>query len=109
MSVKYAVVNATASGDNTVIAAVAGKKLRVVGYSTASAGTVTVKWKSGASVDLSGPMPMVAAGSGQGVLGSGTYMAEYGVLETDVGLALVLNLSAAVVVGGHLVYREVQV
>lgn len=109
MSVKYAVINSSSLGDNTVVAAVSGKKIRVVGYSTAAAGTVTVTWKSGASTSISGPMPMVAAGSGQGVVGSGTYMAEWGVMETGVGQALVLNLSAAVAVGGHLVYREVQV
>lgn len=109
MSVKYAVINSSTLGDNTVVAAVAGKKIRVVGYTTASAGTVTVTWKSGAATSISGPMPMVAAGDSIGIGSSGTYMAEYGVMETGVSQALVLNLSAAVAVGGHLVYREVQV
>lgn len=108
MSVKYAVINASASGDNTVIAAVPGKILRLLGYSASAAGAVTATWKSG-STAISGPMTLSTGSIEFGVFGGGTYMAEYGIMQTAIGQALILNLGGAVQVGGHLVYREVQV
>lgn len=108
MSVKYAVINLSASGDTTVIPAVAGKRLRVVGYTTAAAGAVSLTWKSN-STAISGVMPMIAGPGVSGSFGGGTYMMEFGIIQTAVGEPLVANLSAAVGVGGHLVYREVQV
>lgn len=97
---KRAVISAAASGDNTVVAAVPNKSIRVIDYSAISAGTVTTKWRSG-STDISGPMPLVANSQAR------TDNTATGVLETVPGQALVLNLSAAIAVGGHLTYVEV--
>ena len=108
MSIKFAVINATASGVNTVVAAVSGKKLRVLGYSASATAAVTSTWKS-ASTAISGPMALGVAGNVSVGLGAASFMSEFGVFETAVGEALVLNLSLATTVGGHLVYREVQV
>ena len=59
--VKYAVVNAAASGTATVVAAVSGKRIRVLNYVAACTGNSTFKWQSfdGASTytDLSGEIP----------------------------------------------------
>lgn len=109
MSVKYAVINASASGNNTIISAVTGKKIRVLGYTHTASTAVIVTWKSGTTTAISGPMHFATDGSRQGISGAGTFMAEYGVMETAVGEALVISLSGVATVGGHLIYREVQV
>ena len=55
--VKYAVITATTtSGDNTIVAAVSGKRIRVLSYTLASSGNSTVTWKSDNSTALSGTM-----------------------------------------------------
>lgn len=108
MSMKFSIINATANGANTVVAAVSGKKLRVLGYSASATAAVTATWRSGATA-ISGPMAIGVAGNVSVGLGASTFMNEFGVFETAVDEALVLNLSLATTVGGHLVYREVQV
>jgi len=98
---KFAAISASASGDNTLVASVVGKKIRVVKYTIVSGGTVSAKFKSGAGADLSGPMPLVAnSGVGGGYCPVGHF-------ETASGAALVLNLSAGVSVAGHATYLEV--
>lgn len=98
---KFAVIAASSSGDNTLIAAVTGKKIRVVEYMLVAAGTVSVKFRSGATPDLTGAMPMVANSS---LVGG---YCPVGMFETVAGLPLTLNLSGAVAVTGHLTYIEV--
>ena len=100
----YAAISATASGDNTIVAAVGTRKIRVLNYTVASAGTVTAKWKSG-STDLSGAMPLVASSVVSAAGGSHNANGPEGVLETAGGEALILNLSGAVAVGGHIRYE----
>lgn len=97
---KRAVIATAASGDTTLVPAVPGKSLRVTDYTAVAAGTVSVKFKS-AATDISGAMPLVANAQLQSV------DAAAGVLQTAQGEALVLNLSAAIAVGGHLTYVEV--
>lgn len=99
--VKYAVINASASGDNTIVAAVASKVVRVISYVLIANGTVNVKWKQGAT-DISGLMPLVVN------VGAVCPEASRGWMETAVNAALILNLSAAVAVTGHLSYVEEQ-
>lgn len=102
IEVKYAAVAVASSGDNTIVAAVSGKKIRVISYMLNAAAAVDAKWKSGASTDKTGLLYMAAAGYGA----IGDYNPS-GWFETAVGQALVLNLSAAVAVGGHISYVEV--
>jgi hypothetical protein len=101
MAVKSAAINASSSGDNTVVAAAAGKRYRVIGYTFLCASAVSVKWKNGASADLTGAMPFAANG---GI--TTPEFKEYGHFATSVGNALVLNLSGAVSVQGHVTYHE---
>lgn len=108
MSVKYAVINASTLGSNTVVAGVTNKKIRVIGYTMSAAGAVAATWKANAT-NISGPITMATGVPVQGVYGGGTQMAEWGIMETSVGDPLVLSLGSAVQIGGHLVYREVQV
>lgn len=97
---KSAKIDAASSGDNTLVAAVASKKIKVLSLVFQAGGTVNVTFKSGAGTALSGPLPQVA-NSG---LSSG--FDPTGHLETAAGAALVMNLSAAVQVSGWLKYVE---
>lgn len=98
--IKFASVT-TGTGDNTLVAAAAQKKIRLLSANLASAGTVNSKFKSGASTDLTGLFLLVA--NGQINLAPCTW----GHLETAEGEALVLNNSAAIVVSGSITYLEI--
>lgn len=100
---KKAVVNVSASGDNVVVAAVAGKKIVVINILVVAAGTVTLTIKSGVgggATAKSGPLPL-AVNTGLGGVFDPT-----GHFETAPGEALNLSLSAAIAVGGWLTYIE---
>lgn len=98
---KFASIDVATAGDNTLVAAVTGKQLRVLSYALVAGGAVAVRWKSGAATNLSGAMSFAANG------GVAPAWSPVGLLQTVAGDALVLNLSAAVQVSGHLVYVEV--
>ncbi len=96
-------IEVSASGDNTIVAGVAGKHIHVLQVVIIAAAEVTVRWKSGAT-NLSGPMALAKNG-GYSAESSSEYPRPIeGVLVTGQGEALVLNLGAAVSVGGHLRY-----
>lgn len=97
---KFVGIAVSASGNNQVIAAVGGKKLRVLSYILVAAGTVSVKFRS-ASTDKTGAMPLVANS------GIASGFCQVGHFETAVGEALNLNLSDAIAIGGHVTYIEV--
>lgn len=101
---KFAAITAAANGDNTVVALVVSKKIRVLAYKLfAQGGAVDTKWWSNAAgTALTGLLKLAAAGS-QDV---GHYCPA-GHFETVAGQNLVLNLSAAVQTGGYVVYIEV--
>ena len=94
-------IDASASGDNTVVNAVSGRKIKVLNYTVVVPSTVTLRWKSGAGGILSGPMSFGANG---GVAAAYAAPGDGWLIETTGDQALVLNLSAGVAVGGHLVY-----
>jgi hypothetical protein len=103
LTVKYAAIAASSSGNNTIVAAVTSKKIRVLAYNLMGNGAVNAKWQSGAGgTDLTGLKYIAAAGGG--------ICAPYnkdGWFETASGALLNLNLSGAVAVGGELTYIEV--
>lgn len=98
---KFAAISASTSGDNTVVAAVTSKKIRVLNYTLMANGTVNAKWKTGTLTDLTGLLYLVAN------TGATPAFSPVGQFETAAGEALTLNLSAAIAVGGHLAYVEV--
>lgn len=98
---KFAIISASTSGDNTVVSAVSGKKIRVLHYSLVCAAAVTLTWKSGTATNISGGM---AFGANNGI---STPYSPQGLFETASGQALVLSLSTDASVGGHLTYIEV--
>ena len=100
---KYAPINASAFGSNTVVAAVLNKRIRVVHYVAIAAGSVTVTWQS-ASTALSGPMALAANGGMAPASGVSSPSGIFGQFQTEAGEALNLSLSGAISVGGHLTY-----
>lgn len=99
---KFAKISASSSGDNTLVAAVTSKKIRVLQYNLISNGGVNAKFQSGASgTDLTGLKYLVANS------GLCAPFSPVGWFETAAGSLLNLNLSGAIAVGGELTYVEV--
>ena len=96
---KFAKVDLAASGD--LVAAVTGKKIRVVGLCLVAAGSVTAKFQTGAATDLTGAISLVAGTPLQ------PGFDPTGHLETASGGKLNLVLGGAVQVSGWLKYLEV--
>mgnify|MGYP001579724226 CR=1 FL=1 len=100
--VRYAVINAAGSGDNTLVAAVVSKKIRVLSLFYLASGTVTVRFESGAGgTALTGQMQHIAQ------TGAVLPFNEDGWFETAAGALLNLELNSAVSVNGSLSYIEV--
>lgn len=99
---KFAVIDAASSGDNTIVAAVTAKKIRVLSLFLVSAGTVTTRFEAGAGgTALTGQMSLVAN------TGFALPYNPKGWFETTSAALLNLELSAAVSVDGALSYIEV--
>jgi hypothetical protein len=97
-----AAISAASSGDNTVVAAVASKKIKVLEVVLIAAGDVDVRFESAAGgTALTGVMSLAADGNG-----FVAPMATPGLhhFETAAAALLNLELSAAVQVSGWLVY-----
>lgn len=97
----YAVINSSSSGDTTLVAAVTSKVIRVLSYTLVADGptTVAVKFTSGtAGTALTGAMSFAANG------GAAVPYCPAGHFQTATNTALVINLSGAVGVRGHLTY-----
>ncbi len=85
-------VSESTAGDRTIVSAVSGKKIVVLNYLlTVSANTVT--WKSGSTV-ISGAIDESHSMRDP----------DAGLIETDTGEALILNLSGTSQVSGFLTY-----
>lgn len=96
---QYVVIDEASSGDNTLVAAVTGKKIRVLGYVLVGAGNVTARFESGAGgTALTGQMTLSSSSRVASACIAG------GCFETAKGALLNLELSAAVSVDGHLTY-----
>lgn len=99
---RSAVIDAVKDGDNTIVAAVPGKRIRVTSFLIVGAGSVTARFESGAGgTALSGQMTM-AAGSVVALPYN-----EAGYFEAAENTLLNLELSGAVSVDGCLTYRLV--
>ena len=105
---KYAKIELTAAGNGTILAGIAGKRFRVLTYLACSTVDVLMTWKSG-STALSGPMAVGAYSNIVDGNADSLPSGIIGVLETAEGEDLVLSLSGASSVGGHLTYQEVAV
>jgi len=61
-SVKEFSIDINSSGDNTLVALVTGKRIRVLSYLLVADAAVSARWKSGASTNKSGAMALAANG-----------------------------------------------
>lgn len=100
-SIKYAAIAAGSSGDNTVLAAVTDKRIRVLSVFIVAAAAVTAKFQSGAGgTDLTGAASLAANG------GYVLPFNEGGWFQTDPATLLNLSLGGAVSVAGCMSYIE---
>lgn len=102
--VKFCVIAASASGGTDLVAAVAGKKIRVLSWNLSSAGDVDVKFRSKTTPTPADITGLIYLAEHMGAVGP---YAPTGHFETIAGEGLVINLSAAVACGGYLTYIEV--
>jgi len=101
-TIKFASISVSSSGDNLVVAAVPGKKIKVLSCMGVASGAVSMKWRSNAT-DLSGAIS-ISSGGGFVLPASSPGQGHY--LETAINEPLNINLSSAVAVNGHLTYYE---
>lgn len=100
LNIKHAVIDKASSGDNTIVSAVSGKRIVVVSLFIVSAGTVNIRFESGASgTALTGQMNLVAN------TGFVLPYNPYGWFVTAKDELLNLELSDAISVDGSLSYR----
>jgi hypothetical protein len=96
-------ISASSSGNNTIISATAGKKFKITGWNFIANGTVNAKFTDGAGgADLTGLSYLIAN------TGLSVPYSEEGWFTGSTNTALVLNLSAAIAVGGLLTYSIVE-
>lgn len=99
---KWAVIDHAATPDNTIVAAVAGKRIRVLSLFFVAAAAVTVRFESAAGgTALTGQMQLGANGILVLPFNPG------GWFETVAGELLNMELSGAISVDGTLQYAEV--
>ena len=100
--IKRAAINGATLGNNTLVSAVSGKKIRVYQILLVATGTTTVQFQSGAGgTNLTGDMALAAN------VGFSSGWCPVGHFETAEGVLLNMSLSAAVSVEGWLLYAEV--
>ena len=100
---KYLAVDVNSSGDNTLIAAVSGKKILVIGCVLIAAGTVSIRFEDGAGgTALTGVINLTTNSGFTLPLGIP------GWFKTSTNTLLNLELSGAVAVAGTLVYTEIE-
>jgi len=99
---KFAIIDHAVSGNNTLVASVTDKKIRVLAVMMVSAGDVTVRFEGGASgTALTGQMNLTTNS------GFTLPFNPVGWFETAVTTLLNLELSGSISVDGLLVYVEV--
>lgn len=96
---QYVSISVSTIGSNQIVAAVAGKKIRVVSYVLVCSVAETVTWRSGSSPNLTGGMSFAAQA------GVSSHYCPLGLFQTASGSALNLVLTTGGnIVAGHLVF-----
>ncbi len=99
-NVLYAYVDATGSGNTSLVAAVTGYKIRVLSAVVVALTAVTVHFESATT--------QISADNAAGATGGWTFPeSEYGHCETTGGVALNVNLSSAVATGVTITYEMI--
>ena len=95
-------ISAASSGNNTLLAASTGYKIRVLSYTLVAAATVTASFQDGAGgTALTGAMTLIAG------VPLVVNLQKEGHFQTTVSTLLNLSLGGAVQVSGHLTYALV--
>jgi hypothetical protein len=97
----FASISISSSGDNTIVVSPGAKVLRVLSYVLVADGAVAVKWGDTTPAYTSGPMSLAANG------GVCAPFSPIGHIQTASAKGIVLNLSSAVGVRGHLTYISI--
>lgn len=97
-----AVIDFTTTGDNTIVAALAGNKTKVLAYSLVVGAATNLRWKS-AATSKSGLMNF---GANMGISQPYPSTPDQNCLETGTNEALILNQSGTAQVGGYIVYYQ---
>ncbi len=100
---KYLAVDVNSSGDNTLIAAVSGKKILVIGCVLIAAGAVNIRFEDG-----TGGSPLTGVMNLTTNSGFTLPLGIPGWFKTSTNTLLNLELSGAVAVAGTLVYAEIE-
>lgn len=98
---KTAAITGTGTGDNTIVAAVTGRPIKVWKIFFTAAGAVNVTFKDGASTSISGAVQLTAAGSSFSLGYDGAPW-----FTTSTGNAFIINESGAVALSGTVYYTE---
>lgn len=96
----FSPLSATSSGDTIVVLGIDGYTINVCSYVFVVASDVSVKWRSNGT-DLSGAMPMIANG---GISAPVSSPGLGPLFKTIPGDPLIINLSSASLVAGHIGY-----
>lgn len=96
-------INISSSGDNTIIAAPSEGYIAIDHINFLPTDTVEVQFKDGAT-NYGGPYPLDAK---QAFVLENAMASEKGVITASAGEAFIMNLDAAVQVGGFIRYRVV--
>jgi len=92
------------AGTTTVVAAQAGRRVRVLGYVLVASAAGTITWQDGAALALSGAMALAV---GQSLVAPDTAPvvgSERGWFLTGTSQSLVLNLGTGAAAAGHVLY-----
>lgn len=106
VEIKRAKIDAAASGDNTLVAAVAGKSIRPVAILAVAAGAVSVTFYSGPSASGTALSGAIALGTNGGFTAPAAPHPAMAWMATAAGEALVAKLSDAIQLSGVLLYYE---
>ena len=97
-------IDVATAGSNTIVAGVAGQKVRLLGYMLVAANTNTVQWLSNAT-ELTGPMTAIAGVQIAPPQGPFKVTQQVALMVTAPGDPLVLTLGVASQVSGHIYYE----
>jgi len=97
MEPRFAKIAANTAGNNAVVTAEVGFRIRVLRWGLTADGDVSVKWRSNSN-DLTGERPLTKYASAGGAF------SPVGIFETGGDESLFLTLSDNVAVGGELTY-----
>ncbi len=100
---KYAKIEATSSGTNLLVAAVANKRILVIQYTITASANLDAYFSSN-STAITGTLHLGSHGTTMAAYGAMTPAGLVGLFSTELNQALNIHLSGSGNAGGHLTY-----